>query len=155
MDAIISLKPTRPALCLVLKTLFCILAFAVFGDNRLMKSIIDHLNPRCRRSIIATSLVPSLPWHGHRDVQRRFKFYPPCHQRAHTLRVSWELNPDLPIQSRLLPQDLRHRGSSPRFSAPIPTFYIGSLYNPQTADIKSGYRGRESRTRNTVDDECV
>ena len=37
--------------------------------------------------------------------------------------------------------------SSPRFSAPIPTFYIGGLWvNPQTADIKSGYRGRESRT---------
>ena len=34
------------------------------------------------------------------------------------------------------------------FSAPIPTFYIGGLWvNPQTADIKSGYRGRESRTR--------
>ena len=33
---------------------------------------------------------------------------------------------------------------SPRFSAPIPTFYIGNLLD--TADIKSGYRGREPRT---------
>ena len=44
------------------------------------------------------------------------------------------------------------RDCSPRFSAPIiPTFYIGGLWvNPQTANIKSGYRGRESRTRRLV-----
>ena len=38
----------------------------------------------------------------------------------------------------ILYESRKMSGSSPRFSAPIPTFYTG--------DIKRGYRGRESRT---------
>ena len=56
-------------------------------------------------------------------------------------------------KSVTLKEDMCH--TSPRFSAPIPGGVVDfSLFhelnlsdpNPQTADIKSGYRGRESRT---------
>ena len=66
-DAIFHLKPTRPAFCFILRTIrrFCVLAFLGLGDvgdNRLLKSIIDHRNRRRSAidnrlsAIIATSL---------------------------------------------------------------------------------------------------
>ena len=67
-DAIVHLKPTRPAFYFILRTIQC-LAFWLFldlgdvGDNRLLKSIIDHRNRRRSTidnrlsAIIATSLT--------------------------------------------------------------------------------------------------
>ena len=73
-DAIFHLKPTRPVFCFILRTIrrfaFCVLAFLGLGDvgdNRLLKSIIDHSNRRRSAidnrlsAIIATSLFTRGP----------------------------------------------------------------------------------------------
>ena len=67
-DSIVHLKPTRPAFYFILKTIrrfafWLFLDLGDVGDNRLLKSIIDHRNRRHSTidnrlsAIIATSLV--------------------------------------------------------------------------------------------------